>query len=153
MTLALEQARQAASLGEVPVGAVLVQQGQVIGTGFNHRETRQDPTAHAEVIAIREGAARLKSWRLLETTLYVTLEPCIMCAGAIWQARITRVVFGTFDPKAGAYGSILNLHLERRLNHHVEVVGPLLEEACRATLRTFFHALRQAESTTAQPQG
>src|SRR5574341_1379873 len=126
MLLALEKARLAPALGEVPIGAVLVLDGQVLAQVHNFREVWQDPTAHAEVVAIREAATRLGTWRLTGTTLYVTVEPCSMCAGAIIQARITRLVFAARDPKAGACGSVFNLPDERRLNHPVEVVGGLL---------------------------
>lgn len=142
MELALEQARLAPLIGEVPVGAVLVCNHEVIAVGHNYREVSQDPTAHAEMIVIRKAAERLKTWRLTDTTLYVTLEPCPMCAGAIIQSRITRLVFGAWDPKAGACGSALDIPAERRLNHRVEVLGGLLEEKSQALLKDFFRLRR-----------
>jgi len=143
MQLALETARRAPTLGEVPIGAVLVMDGQVLVQVHNFREAWQDPTAHAEVVAIREAATRLGTWRLTGTTLYVTIEPCSMCAGAIIQSRITRLVFGAKDPKAGACGSVFNLPDERRLNHRVEVVGGVLEQESQELMQTFFRGLRE----------
>ena len=142
MRLALEQARQASALGEVPIGAVLVRDNQVLTQAHNFRESWQDPTAHAEMVAIREGATQSGSWRMTDTTLYVTLEPCTMCIGAIILARISRLVFGAPDPKAGACGSILNVPLERRLNHRVEVIGGVLELESQKLLQAFFKNLR-----------
>jgi tRNA(adenine34) deaminase len=143
MQLALETARRAPALGEVPIGAVLVLDGQVLVQVHNFREAWQDPTAHAEVVAIREAATRLGTWRLTGTTLYVTIEPCSMCAGAIIQSRITRLVFGAKDPKAGACGSVFNLPDERRLNHRVQVVGGVLEQESQELMQTFFRSLRE----------
>lgn len=151
MELALQQARLAPLLGEVPIGAVLVHQNEVIAAAHNYRELSQDPTAHAEMIVIRQTAEQLKTWRLTDTTLYVTLEPCPMCAGAIVQARITRLVFGAWDPKAGACGSILNIPTERRFNHRVQVVGGLLEQESRALLQEFFRAKRNNASEKQRP--
>jgi tRNA(adenine34) deaminase len=142
MRLALSEAERAPGHGDVPVGAVLVHAGEVIGAGHNERELRQDPSAHAEMIALRSGARALGSWRLLDTTLYVTLEPCAMCAGAIVLGRIPRVVFGTADPKAGAAGSVLDVLAEPRLNHRPLVEGGLLAPECAALLRAFFAARR-----------
>ena len=142
MELALRQAALAPHIGEVPIGAVLVHNHEVIAVGYNYRETSQDPTAHAEMIVIRKAAERLQTWRLTETTLYVTLEPCPMCAGAIVQSRITRLVFGAWDPKAGACGSILDIPGEHRFNHRVEVVGGLLQQQCQALWQNFFRPLR-----------
>lgn len=142
MRLALEQARKASAQGEVPIGAVLVRDGQVLTKAHNFREIWQDPTAHAEIVAIREAATRSGSWRLTDTTLYVTLEPCAMCIGAIILARIPRLVFGAMDPKAGACGSIFDLPAERRLNHRVEVIGGVLEKESQELLQTFFKNLR-----------
>ncbi|MBM4123750.1 MAG: nucleoside deaminase [Nitrospira sp.] len=142
MQMALETARLAPALGEVPIGAVLVMDGQVLSQVHNFREVWQDPTAHAEVIAIREAATRLGTWRLTGTTLYVTLEPCSMCAGAVIQSRITRLVFGAKDPKAGACGSVFNLPDERRLNHRVHVLGGVLEQESQDLIRSFFRGLR-----------
>jgi tRNA(adenine34) deaminase len=143
MRLALEQARKAATLGEVPIGALLERDGQVLSQAHNFRETWQDPTAHAEMVAIRKAAAQSDSWRLTGTTLYVTLEPCAMCIGAIILARVPRLVFGALDPKAGACGSVLNVAAERRLNHRVEVIGGVLEQESQELLQTFFKNLRQ----------
>jgi tRNA(adenine34) deaminase len=142
MELALQQARLAPLIGEVPVGAVLVHNGEVVAAAHNYREVSQDPTAHAEILVIRKAAEQLKTWRLTDTTLYVTLEPCPMCAGAIVQSRILRLVFGAWDPKAGACGSIFDIPAEGRLNHRVTVTGGLLEEESRALLQNFFQAKR-----------
>ncbi len=142
MQLALEQARLAPALGEVPIAAVLVLDGQVLAQVHNFREVWQDPTAHAEVVAIREAATKLGSWRLTGTTMYVTVEPCSMCAGAIIQSRVSRLVFGTKDPKAGACGSVFNLPDERRLNHRVQVVGGVLERESQELMQAFFRGLR-----------
>ena len=142
MDAALHEARKALAHDDVPVGAVVVHDGAVIGAGHNERELRADPTAHAEIIALRAAAAVLRSWRLLDCTLYVTLEPCAMCAGAIVLGRLPRVVYGTVDPKAGAAGSVLDVLGEPRLNHRPIVeAGPRAEE-CAALLRTFFAARR-----------
>ena len=145
MRMALDMAHQALRAEEVPVGAVLVQNGKILSTGFNQREGTQDPTAHAELTAIRSASLALNSWRLTGTTLYVTLEPCAMCAGAIIQARITRLVFGAWDPKAGACGSICNLTAEPRFNHRVTVDSDILAEDCRAILQKFFQHLRSTQ--------
>ena len=142
MRLAIAEARRALEHDDVPVGAVLVHEGEVVGAGHNERELRQDPSAHAEMIALREGARALGSWRLLDTVLYVTLEPCAMCAGAIVLGRVPRVVYGTADPKAGAAGSVLDILAEPRLNHRPAVEGGLLAPECAALLRAFFAARR-----------
>ena len=142
MRLALREAERALEHDDVPVGAVMVAGGEVIGAGHNERELRQDPSAHAEMLAIREASRALGSWRLLETVLYVTLEPCAMCAGAIVLARVPRVVYGTADPKAGAAGSVLDVLAEPRLNHRPEVAGGLLAPECAELLRAFFNARR-----------
>ncbi len=142
MQLALEQARLAPARGEVPIGAVLVLDGQVLAQVHNFREVWQDPTAHAEVVAIREAATRLGTWRLTGTALYVTVEPCSMCAGAIIQSRVSRLVFGARDPKAGACGSVFNLPDERRLNHRVEVIGGIMERESQELMQKFFKRLR-----------
>ena len=144
--MALDQARLAPALGEVPIAAVIVMDGQLLSQVHNFREVWQDPTAHAEVVAIREAATRLKTWRLTGTTMYVTIEPCSMCAGAIIQARVSRLVFGARDPKAGACGSVFNLPSERRLNHRVEVCGGVLELESQELMQTFFRRLRQIEA-------
>lgn len=143
MGLAIEEAKKAAERGEVPIGAVIVRDGEVVGTGYNLRETGKNPLAHAEIIAIREASEAMKGWRLIDTTLYVTLEPCPMCAGAIVQARIPRVVYGAMDPKAGCAGSLMNLLQEDRFNHQVELVHGIREEECANLLRDFFRTLRE----------
>ena len=142
MTLALEQAREAGSAGEVPVGALVVCDGRIVGRGYNQPILRSDPTAHAEVMALRAAAAALGNYRLAGCTLYVTLEPCAMCAGAIMHARIARVVFGARDPKTGVAGSVMDLFAEDRLNHHAEVAGGVLAEECGGLLSSFFAARR-----------
>jgi tRNA(adenine34) deaminase len=139
---ALAQARAAVEHDDVPIGAVVVRHGEIIGRGRNERERREDPTAHAEVLALREAAAALGSWRVLEATLYVTLEPCAMCAGAIVLSRIPRVVYGCADPKAGAAGSVLDILAEPRLNHRPEVHPGVLADECAELLRSFFRARR-----------
>lgn len=142
MGLALDQAREAGVAGEVPVGAVIVMNGTVVGRGFNQPIGRHDPTAHAEVMALRDAATRMGNYRLPGCTLYVTLEPCAMCAGAIMHARIDRVVFGACDPKTGAAGSIVDLFAEPRLNHHTATVGGVLADQCGGLLSSFFAARR-----------
>jgi len=139
---ALDLARQAATLGEVPVGALVVKEGKIVGRGFNQPIGRHDPTAHAEVMALRDAAATLGNYRLPGCTLYVTLEPCVMCVGAIIHARIARVVYGARDPKTGAAGSIVDLFGEDRLNHHAEVTAGVLAGECGALLSSFFAARR-----------
>lgn len=138
MRRALELARLAGDAGEVPVGAVLVLDAEVIGEGFNAPISRADPTAHAEIQALREAALKLVNYRLPGTTLYVTLEPCTMCVGAMLHARVGRVVFGAPDPKTGAAGSVIDLFAEERLNHHAEVQGGVLAAECGQVLRAFF---------------
>jgi len=136
--LALEQARQAAAAGEVPVGAVVIVDGEVIAARHNERETTNDPTAHAEVLALRDAAAAIGDWRLSDATLATTLEPCPMCAGAVLAARVPRVVFGAYDPKAGATATLYNLLVDPRFNHNSEVVGGVREEECGELLSDFF---------------
>ena len=143
MQAALAEAEIAESLGEVPIGAVITYDGQVIGRGHNLRESSQDPTTHAEVIAIRQAAQFLQSWRLLDCTLYVTLEPCVMCMGAIILARIPRLVFGCRDPKVGAAGSLYNFAEDDRFNHQVEVESGVLQQECGQQLSGFFRRLRE----------
>ena len=138
MRLALREAERALSHDDVPIGAVIVHEGEVIGSGHNEREVREDPTAHAETIAMREAARALQTWRLLDCMMYVTLEPCAMCAGAIVLARLPRVVYGAADPKAGAAGSVLDVLGEPRLNHSPEVSGGLLADDSADLLRAFF---------------
>lgn len=142
MRLAIEEAKKAMAIGEVPIGAVVVRDGEVVGRGYNLRETRKDPTLHAEMIAIREASERLGGWRLIGCSLYVTLEPCPMCAGAIVQGRIEQVVYGADDPKAGCAGTLMNLLAEPRFNHQVPVVPNVLQEECGQLLKDFFRALR-----------
>ena len=142
MRLALREAERALEHDDIPVGSVVVKDGEVIGSGHNEREVRADPTAHAELIALRDAARTLGSWRVLDSVLYVTLEPCAMCAGAIVLARVPRVVFGTTDPKTGAAGSVLNVLAEPRLNHRPRVESGLLAEECADLLRSFFASRR-----------
>jgi tRNA(adenine34) deaminase len=142
MRLALREAELASAHEDVPIGAVLVRDGELLAASHNERELRQDPTAHAEVLALREAARALGSWRVLDTTLYVTLEPCAMCAGAIVLARVPRVVFGATDPKAGACGSVLDVLEETRLNHRPEVLAGVLAPECGQLLSAFFAARR-----------
>jgi tRNA(adenine34) deaminase len=142
MRLALEEAAKAEELGEVPVGAVIVQGERLVASGHNLTHTSDDPTAHAEMVAIRRAAEATGHWRLLDCTLYVTLEPCAMCSGAIVLARISRLVYGAPDPKAGMCGSLENLVQDRRLNHRVELTSGVLEPECAELLRAFFRARR-----------
>lgn len=138
MREALVLARAAWAAGEVPVGAVVVKDGEIVGRGFNAPISRHDPSAHAEVMALRDAAENLGNYRLVGCSLYVTLEPCIMCMGAIFHARIERVVYGASDPKTGACGSVIDLPAEARLNHHAEVAGGILADECSGLLRDFF---------------
>jgi tRNA(adenine34) deaminase len=147
MQLALAQAAQAQQLGEVPVGAVLVDaQGKLLATGFNRTIIDHDPTAHAEIVALRAGARQVQNYRLPGASLYVTLEPCAMCLGAMLHARLARVVFGAPDPKTGVCGSVLNLALEKQLNHHTQVEGGVLAQECGDTLRQFFKERRSKDA-------
>ena len=143
MRMAMALAAEAASLGEVPVGAVVVKDGMVIGQGRNAPISLSDPTAHAEIQAMRAAAQHLGNYRLVDCTLYVTLEPCAMCTGAIQHARIARLVFGASDPKTGACGSVINLMTEEKLNHHCEVTSGVLAEQCGSLLSRFFAARRK----------
>jgi tRNA(adenine34) deaminase len=143
MGIALREARKAADRGEVPIGALLVRDGKVLGRGYNLREAGRDPVAHAEIIAIRKAAKKEESWRLNGATVYVTLEPCIMCMGAMLLARIDRVVFGCHDPKGGAAGSLYDLSDDPRLNHRIRVISGVREAECAAILSDFFAALRR----------
>ena len=138
MRLALLAANEAKAQGEVPVGAVLVRDGEVIATGFNQPIGRHDPSAHAEIATLRAGATMLANYRMPGCTLYVTLEPCAMCAGAMMHARLARVVYGASDPKTGACGSVVNLFAEERLNHHTAVTGGVLSDECSSLLSSFF---------------
>ena len=146
MALAIEQALQAGSCDEVPVGAVVVLGGEIIGRGFNQPIRSHDPSAHAEIMALRDAAGRMENYRLPGCSLYVTLEPCAMCAGAIMHARIARVVFGAADPKTGVAGSVIDLFAQTRLNHHAEVQGGVLGERCGGLLSSFFAARRTRTS-------
>ena len=143
MQRAMAEAGRAQDKDEVPIGCIIVKDGRIIARGHNLRETSQDPAAHAELIAIRKAARKLGSWRLLDTALYVTLEPCLMCMGAIILARIPTVVFGCFDPKGGAAGSLYDLSDDPRLNHRVQLVPAVLEEECSRQLSAFFSGLRR----------
>ncbi|AXI07513.1 tRNA-specific adenosine deaminase [Oceanobacillus sp. 143] len=143
MWAAIEEARKAQSLDEVPIGAVIVYQDEIIASGYNIRETSQTTLSHAELIAIQEANQKIGSWRLEDCTLYVTLEPCPMCAGAIVQSRIKRVVFGAPDPKAGCAGTLMNLLDESRFNHQVELTSGILAEECAMLLTSFFRKLRK----------
>jgi tRNA(adenine34) deaminase len=146
MRSALELAGQAQEAGEVPVGAVVVKDGTIIGRGYNRPISAADPTAHAEVMALRDAARHLGNYRLSDCTLYVTLEPCVMCVGAIFHARITRLVYGATDPKTGACGSVIDLPAEIRLNHHMQVTGSVLAEEGGSRLRQFFAERRKLAS-------
>ncbi|MGG1632946.1 tRNA-specific adenosine deaminase [Paenibacillus sp. FSL A5-0031] len=143
MLEAIEEAKKAEQIGEVPIGAVIVRNNEIIGRGYNLRETRFDPTAHAEMVAIRDACDRIGAWRLLDCTLYVTLEPCPMCAGAIVQSRVKRVVYGTTDPKAGCAGTLMNLLQEPRFNHETELTSGILQPECSNLLTQFFRRLRE----------
>ena len=143
MQLAIEEAKKAQAIGEVPIGAIIVYENEVIASGYNIRETSQKTLSHAELIAIQQANERIGSWRLEDCTLYVTLEPCPMCAGAIVQSRIKRVVYGAADPKAGCAGTLMNLLTEDRFNHQVDVTKGVLELRCSGMLRDFFRSLRE----------
>ncbi len=143
MQVALDLAKQAASNGEVPVGAVVVSNGEIIGRGSNAPISLSDPSAHAEIQALRDAAKTLSNYRLIDCTLYVTLEPCVMCTGAIQHARIAKLVYGASDPKTGACGSVVNLMAESKLNHHTEVLGGVMAEECGTLLSAFFRERRK----------
>jgi len=142
MREAIRQARIAETLGEVPIGAVVVRDGSIVGAGYNLRERDRDPTAHAEMIAIRQASEHLRAWRLLGCTLYVTLEPCPMCAGAILQSRVERVVYGASDPKAGCVGTLMDLLQDSRFNHAAPWTSGVLQDECSSLLTDFFRRLR-----------
>lgn len=142
MREAIAEARKAEQLGEVPIGAIVVKDNIIVGRGYNLRETSFDATAHAEIIAIRQASETLGAWRLLDCTLYVTLEPCPMCAGAIVQSRVPTVVYGTVDPKAGCAGTLMNLLQEPRFNHRTEIITDILQPECSLLLTDFFKQLR-----------
>ena len=151
MQAAIAEAQLARAKGEVPIGAVIVYQGQVIGRGHNLRETSNDPTSHAEMVAIRQAAEHIGHWRLLETTLYVTLEPCVMCMGAMILARVPRLVYACRDPRAGAVGSIYDFAQDDRFNHKVEVTEGVLGEECSQMLSGFFKELRAGRKAAKRP--
>ncbi|UYV53112.1 tRNA adenosine(34) deaminase TadA [Priestia megaterium] len=147
MRLAIDEALKAKDKLEVPIGAVIVQNDEVVASAYNLRETEQRSVAHAELLAIDEACKKLGTWRLEDATLYVTLEPCPMCAGAIVLSRVKRVVFGAYDPKGGCAGTLLNLLEFEKFNHQAEVVGGMLEEKCGSLLTTFFRELRQRKKS------
>ncbi|MGI6711240.1 MAG: tRNA adenosine(34) deaminase TadA [Bacillota bacterium] len=140
---ALVEAEKAFKKNEVPIGAIVVYRGKIIARAHNRKEERQDPTAHAEILAIQEAASQLNSWRLRDCTVYTTLEPCTMCSGALVQARVSSLVFGAWDIKAGAAGSLLNLVQFPRFNHRIETIGGIMEEECQEIMRRFFSKLRK----------
>lgn len=142
MREALKEAGKALKKGEVPIGAVIVSDDKIIARGHNLKETTADPTAHAEVMAIKKASKKLVAWRLLNSTIYVTLEPCLMCMGALIQARVERLVFGSYDPKAGACGSVYDVSNDKRLNHRIEVTTDVMAEECEKILKDFFKDLR-----------
>jgi len=152
MDKAIAEARKAEAIAEVPIGCVIVQDNKIIARAHNLRETKQDPAAHAELLAIRKAARRLGNWRLLESTLYVTLEPCLMCMGAIILARIPTVVFGSFDPKSGAAGSLYDLSNDPRLNHSCQLISNIRQQECSGLLTAFFSELRRKKRSR-QGQG
>lgn len=141
MECALKEAKKAYEIGEIPVGCVIVKDDKIIARGHNMRETKNSPIAHAEVIAIEKASKKLNSWRLLDTTMYVTLEPCIMCSGAIVSSRVPKVIYGAKDPRFGAHGSIINI-FDIKLNHSVDIKGGILEEECSLLIKDFFKELR-----------
>lgn len=151
MRHALSLAAEAAAMGEVPVGAVVVRDGEIIGEGFNHPVASSDPTAHAEIVALRDAAKRVDNYRLVDSTVYVTLEPCAMCVGALIHARVARIVWGAKEPKSGACGSVIDLPREARLNHHGVFTGGVLAEACGEILTRFFRAKRAATESDPTP--
>lgn len=146
MSMAIKEARKAYNKDEVPVGAVIVKDGKIIAKGYNIKESKQDTTKHAEIIAIQKASKNLKTWRLSGCTMYVTLEPCTMCAGALIQSRLDRVVIGTMDEKTGACGSILNVLKDYKFNHTVELTTGVLEQECKDILQNFFKELRKNKS-------
>lgn len=150
MSAALKEAEKAAAMGEVPIGAVIVKDGKIIAEAHNMTESSKDPTAHAEILAIRKAAARLGGWRLFGCQMFVTAEPCSMCAGAIVLARISKLYIGTMDPKAGACGSVFNIPQEQRLNHFTEIETGLMQEECSRIMKDFFKQLRKRKSEEKQ---
>lgn len=153
MAMALALADDAARLGEVPIGAVVVKDDVVIAQAHNRREIDQDPAGHAEFLALRAASRELGTWRLSDCTIYVTLEPCLMCAGLMYQARIDRCVFGAYDPKAGAFGSLYQINADRRLNHRFEVEGGVCEESCARLLKDFFAIRREKAKSVKSRSG
>ncbi len=145
MLAALEEAARAIQHGDVPIGAIVIYKGKIIAARHNEKELRQDPTAHAEILALQDAAKELKTWRLTEASLVATLEPCVMCAGAAVSARVAEVIFGAYDPKAGACGSLYNPGADARLNHEFKTTGGVLEEECSKLLTDFFSSRRNAE--------
>ena len=143
MNLALKEARKAEAIDEVPIGCVIVKDNKVISRGYNLRETKQDPTGHAEIVAVKKASKKLNSWRLENCTLYVTIEPCIMCSGAIIQSRISRVVYGAPDLKGGALTSSINVLEAKNINHHPEVIGGVLQEECSSIIKEYFKKKRK----------
>lgn len=152
MREALKEAEKALRKKEVPVGAVVVHQNKIIGRGHNQTETLKDATAHAEILAIGAASNFLNSWRLNDASIFVTVEPCIMCSGAVVLSRLDRLIFGTFDPKAGACGSLYNLPQDIRLNHQVEIISGVLEDQCKSILKAFFEKLRKSEGQTQEDE-
>lgn len=152
MREALVQAQYAKAVGEVPVGAVVVRNGEIIATGFNCPISGHDPTAHAEIMALRNAAAVCRNYRLPDCELYVTLEPCAMCVGAMIHARLKRVVFGAYDPKTGACGSVIDLFMQKELNHHTTVTGGILQDDCSAMLKAFFAERRKLAKAARQAE-
>lgn len=152
MKQALNEANKAAGKGEVPIGAVIVLDNKIIARSHNLKETTADPTAHAEIIAIKKASKKLKKWRLLNSTIYVTLEPCIMCMGALIQARVPRLVFGSYDPKAGACGSVYDVSNDRRLNHRIKTINGIMAVECERILKEFFKSLRRMQNRGARSQ-
>ncbi|WP_027400312.1 tRNA adenosine(34) deaminase TadA [Anaerovorax odorimutans] len=146
MEEALKEAEKAFSIGEVPIGAIIEKDGNIIGRGYNRTESMKDPTSHAEIIAIKEAAANLGGWRLLDCNMYVTMEPCSMCAGAIVLSRIKKVYIGTMDKKTGACGSLMNILQDDRLNHYVEIETGIKQKQCEEIMKTFFKKLRKKKS-------
>lgn len=151
MNAAIEEAKKAEALGEVPIGAVVVKDGEIISRGYNLRETSQNPITHAEILAIQEAAERLGSFRLEDCTLYVTLEPCVMCSGAIVMSRVDTVVYGAKDPKGGTVDSLMHLLNEPKFNHRAEVISGVLEEECGTMLKEFFRNLRKKKKSVKHP--
>lgn len=145
MKMALEEAEKAKAIGEIPIGAIIVKDGEIVGRGHNLTESIKDPTAHAEILAIRDAAKNLGGWRLFGCTMYVTVEPCAMCAGALVWSRIDKLVYGTKDPKAGACGSVMNIVQNSDLNHRLDVESGLMEDECKEIIQDFFRKLRDTK--------